>query len=230
MILADFAKALSQMADGRFLRVLLLGVVLSLALLFGIYVLLSLMISWLFPASFTLPWIGEITWVDNLLGWGSILLMLGLSVFLMVPTAAAFTGLFLESVADAVEDRHYPNLPPASPPPFTDTIIDSVTFFGVIVGVNIVALVLYFLVGPLAPLLFWAVNGYLLGREYFQMTAMRRLGREGARTLRKRYSGQIWIAGMLMAAPLSIPLVNLFIPVLGAATFTHLFHRLQGQG
>ena len=31
----------------------------------------------------------------------------------------------------------------------------------------------------------------------------------------------------LMALPLSIPLVNLVIPILGAATFTHLFHRLN---
>ncbi|MCB2130133.1 MAG: EI24 domain-containing protein [Rhodobacteraceae bacterium] len=229
-MLGDFSKALAQMSDRRFLRVVLLGVALSLALLFGIYALLSLTISWMMPASFTLPWIGEITWVDTLLGWGSILLMLGLSVFLMVPTAAAFTGLFLDSVADAVEDRHYQGLPPAAPLPLADTIVDSLSFFGVIVGVNIVALLLYFLVGPLAPLLFWAVNGYLLGREYFQMTAIRRLGRDGARALRKRHSGQIWVAGMLMAAPLSIPLVNLFIPVLGAATFTHLFHRLQARG
>ena len=35
-----------------------------------------------------------------------------------------------------------------------------------------------------------------------------------------------WLAGTLMAAPLSIPLVNLLVPVLGVATFTHLFHRL----
>jgi uncharacterized protein involved in cysteine biosynthesis len=40
---------------------------------------------------------------------------------------------------------------------------------------------------------------------------------------------QIWVAGILMAVPLSVPLVNLFIPLLGAATFTHLFHRLNGR-
>jgi CysZ protein len=33
-----------------------------------------------------------------------------------------------------------------------------------------------------------------------------------------------------MAVPLSIPLINLLIPVLGAATFTHLYHRLAGTG
>jgi len=69
----------------------------------------------------------------------------------------------------------------------------------------------------------------LLGREYFQMVAMRRLGRAGADALRKKHRLQIWLAGFLMAVPLSVPFVNLFIPVLGAATFTHMFHRLNRQ-
>ncbi len=102
-------------------------------------------------------------------------------------------------------------------------------FFGVILVANILALILYLFAGPFIPLVFWAVNGYLLGREYFTLAAMRHLGRDGARALRKRNAGTLWLAGALMAAPLSIPVVNLLVPVLGAATFTHLFHRLQGQ-
>jgi uncharacterized protein involved in cysteine biosynthesis len=56
---------------------------------------------------------------------------------------------------------------------------------------------------------------------------MRRLGRTGAIAARKRHSARIWLAGTLMAAPLSIPVVNLFVPILGAATFTHLFHEME---
>ena len=75
--------------------------------------------------------------------------------------------------------------------------------------------------------IFFALNGYLLGREYFQIAVTRRIGRANAKTLRKTHSGKIWLAGCLMALPLSIPLVNVVIPILGAATFTHLFHRLN---
>jgi len=32
-----------------------------------------------------------------------------------------------------------------------------------------------------------------------------------------------------MVVPLTIPLVNLLVPVLGAATFTHLFHALSAR-
>ncbi len=85
----------------------------------------------------------------------------------------------------------------------------------------------YPFLGPASPLLFWAVNGYLLGQEYFAMVAARRLPPDEAKALRARHRGRIWGAGVLMALPLSVPLVNLVIPVLGTATFTHLFHRLR---
>lgn len=225
MILSSFTAALGQMTDGRFLRVLLLGVGLTLALLVGLYAGFVYLIGWLTPDSFTIPLLGEVRWIDDLLSWGSILLMIGLSVFLMVPVASAFTGFFLDDVADAVEAQHYPGLPPASGTAFLDGLIDTVNFFGVLIAVNLLALVAYFFVGPFAPLLFWAVNGYLLGREYFTLVAMRRLGRQGAAAMRRRYGGRIWAAGVLMAMPLSIPVVNLLVPVLGAATFTHLFHK-----
>lgn len=226
MILLDFLRALGQLGDRRFLKVMLFGVALSLALLFGTYVAFAQLVDWITPDTLTLPWLGEVAWVDNLLSWTSLVLMIVLSVFLMVPVAAMFTGFFLDEVAGAVEARHYPALPPAPKLPVMDALIDSINFVGVLIAVNVVAILLYAFVGPLAPLMFWAVNGYLLGREYFQMVAMRRLGRAGARDLRKRHAGRVWVAGMLMAAPLSLPLVNLFVPVLGAATFTHLFHRL----
>lgn len=228
MILGDFLKALGQLHDRRFLKVVALGVALALALLGGAYALVAGLIGWFVPDTFTLPWIGEVTWVENLLSWGSLVLMLILSVFLMVPVASAFTGIFLDEVADAVEARHYPALPPARHLPLAEALGDSLRFLGVIVAANLLALVLYLVSGPFAPLVFWSVNGYLLGREFFQMAALRRMDRAGAAALRRRNAGQIFVAGLLMAAPLSLPLVNLAVPVLAAATFTHLVHRLSG--
>jgi hypothetical protein len=88
------------------------------------------------------------------------------------------------------------------------------------------ALVLYLIFTPLAPILFWVVNGVLLGREYAQLVALRRSDAAGAAAFRKRHRPTIFAAGVLMAVPLTIPVVNLLVPILGAATFTHLYHRL----
>jgi len=229
MIFSSFAKALGQLSDPRFLRVVLLGVALAVALLFGVYAAFLWLIETFSPGTVNIPLIGPVGGIDTLLGWGSALLMLGLSVFLMVPVASAFSGLFLEDVANAVEERHYPGLPAAARVSLMDNLIDTANFMGLLIAVNAVALLLYAVSGPFIPLVFWGLNGLLLGREYFTLTATRRIGRTAAKALRRQHWGKIWIAGTLMAAPLSIPLINLIIPVLGVATFTHLFHRLNHQ-
>jgi uncharacterized protein involved in cysteine biosynthesis len=207
-----------------------LGVLLALALLAAVYAGFLVLINSFVPGTIDLIFVGPITGIDALLGWGSLFLMLGLSVFLMVPVASAFSGLFIEDIADAVEDRHYPGLPPVTPVRLGDSLVASLNFLGLVIAANVLALVLYIFAGPFIPVVFWAVNGWLLGREYFTLVATRRLGREGAKALRAQNSGRIWLAGILMAAPLSVPLVNLVIPVLGVATFTHLFHRMASRG
>ncbi|SMR81813.1 Uncharacterized protein involved in cysteine biosynthesis [Aliiroseovarius halocynthiae] len=228
-MLNDFFRALEQLSDPRFRNVLLKGLGLTIGLLVAVTIGMTWLVGFLVPDTLTLPFAGEVAWLDGLALWASALLMIVLSVVLMVPVAGAFTGLFLDEVADAVEAKHYPHLAPNPEQPLLAAIRESLGFFGVIVGVNLIALILFFFVGPLAPILFYAVNGYLLGREYFTMAAMRRMPRADAHALRRRHNAQIWFAGCLMAVPLSVPLVNLLIPILGAASFTHMFHRLAGR-
>ncbi|MEV8466131.1 EI24 domain-containing protein [Fluviibacterium sp. DFM31] len=228
MIFSDFLKALGQLGDPRFRRVLLLGLGLTFGLLLAAYVATVWLVGALVPETLTLPFIGEVSHISDIASGFSLIAVMGLSVFLMVPVASAFTGLFLDDVADAVEDRHYPNLATAPRAEFLKALADSLKFLGVIVLANLLALALYAVFPPFAPFIFWGLNGFLLGREYFQMVAMRRLSQADAKRMRRRHSVQIWLAGALMAVPLTVPLVNLLVPILGAATFTHLYHRLRG--
>lgn len=229
MIFAAFFRALGQLGDRRFRRVVFLGALLALALLVAVYAGFLQLVWWLAPESIDLPVIGPVAGVETLLGWASLLVMIVLSVFLMVPVASAFTGLFLEDVVDAVEDRHYPGLPQATTQGWTEALLQSVNFLGLVIAVNAAALLVYPFVGPAIPLVFWAVNGFLLGREYFTVVALRRLPKDAVAEMRRRNRGKLWLAGTLMAAPLSIPFVNLAVPVLGVATFTHIFHRLASE-
>lgn len=227
MIFSDFLKALGQVTDPRFRRVLWLGLALTLALLIVLYAVMMVSITAFVPDSVTLPLIGVVGGVDTLVSLASIGVLLLLSMVLMIPVASAFSGLFLDDIARAVEARHYPNLPPATAATLGQALIDTINFFGLMVAVNLVGLIFYIMAGPFMPLIFIALNGLLLGREYFQIAALRRMSGKDARALRRRHFFQIWLAGMLMAAPLTVPLVNLIVPILGAATFTHLFHRVR---
>lgn len=227
MILDSILKSIGQMGDPRFRGLLFRGIGLTVALLVAAYAGLLWLIEAAIGEAVVLPIVGEITWIGDLLSWGSLLVMLVVSVFLMIPVASAITSLFLDEVAAAVEDVHYPNVPRPAPSGFWDGVRDTVNFLGILVAANIFALILYAMFPPAAPFIFIGLNGYLLGREYFTVAAMRHLGRDGARAMRKEHSGVIWAAGCAMALPLTFPLVNLLIPIIGAATFTHIYHRLR---
>ena len=228
-LFVDLARALGQLGDPRFRSVLLRALALTIGALALVFWVVMLGVGWLLPETVTLPWIGPVDFIDSLVSWAAIGLMLVLSVVLMVPAAAAVVGFFLEDIAAAVEARHYPALPPVTELGIGQQAADAAGFLGLVVVANLAALVIYVAVPPLAPFVFWAVNGFLLGREYFGLVAMRRLGREGAAALRKRHFWRIWIAGTAMAVPLSVPVLNLVVPIIGVAVFTHQFHRLAGD-
>ena len=226
MILDIFLRGWADLARPGALKVLLKGIGLAILLLLAVWFGLFELIGWFVPDTITLPFFGEIGWIDPALSIASVGVMLIASIFLMVPVASIFTGFFLDEVADLVERAHYPGLPPVRGLSLAETLGDSLRFFGVVIAANLVALIVYLFVGPLAPVVFFALNGYLLGREYFQMAAVRRMGRAEARALYTANKTTIWASGALMALPLTVPVLNLAVPVVGAAAFTHLFHRL----
>lgn len=225
-LVADFARALGQMGDPRFRAVLWRALLVVLVALAAVFAAVTFGLGRVLPETVTLPWLGEVGFVDALLSWAALGLMLALSVVLMVPATAAAAGFFLDDVAAAVEARHYPGLPPAVSPGLARQAWDAARFLALVLAANAAALVVYVAVPPLAPVVFWLVNGFLLGREYFALVALRRLAPADADRLRRRRAGRIWLAGVAMALPLSLPIVNLFVPIFGVAVFTHQFHRL----
>ncbi|PCH93648.1 MAG: hypothetical protein COB84_08935 [Rhodobacteraceae bacterium] len=96
MIFDAFLKALGQLTDPRFRRVLWIGV----GLTFGLLLAATLGVQWLLPDSVSLPWFGEIRWLSSLLSGFVLVSMIGMSMFLMVPIASVFTGLFLDRIVD----------------------------------------------------------------------------------------------------------------------------------
>ena len=226
MIFTDFIKALGQLTDPRFRRVLLLGIGFAIIVMVLIYVIMIAGLNSL--VSIFAPSLADQT-MAQIIGFGSLIFVVILSFFLMVPVASLITSFFLDDVADAVEAKYYPSFPLAQRVNVWQGFIDTVRFFGIMVLFNVIAFFAALVMPPLAPFIFFGTNGYLLGREYFQLVAIRRLGRQTAQELFKANRIQVWWAGCLMALPLTLPLVNLFIPILGAATFTHFFHRVWDE-
>lgn len=230
-VVRDISRAFGQVFDPAFRGVLLKALGLTLSLLAGLCGLIWLLAAWLIPAGpVVIPLIGaEISWLSDAARGVALIGAIALSGLLMLPVAGAFVGLFLEEVAAAVEARWYPGMPPARRQPVGEALVQALRFFGILIAVNLLALLVYLISTVFAPFVFWAVNGYLIGREYFEMAGIRRMPAREAAALRRAHRLEVWALGTATAAALTVPLANLFAPVIAAAAFTHLRQRLADR-
>lgn len=170
--------------------------------------------------------ISQIGWLESVIDVLGGLATLALTWFLFPATVSGVIGLFLDQIAGCVEKRHYPGLPDAIGQSIGETVITSAKFFGILVVLNILMLPFLFL-GPLFPFVFYLVNGYLLGREYFELVASRRLPPAEVTKLRKAHQGSVLMVGIAIAFTLTIPLVNLLMPVVATSAMVHLYEKWQ---
>lgn len=222
MILRALILAWGDLLRPRIFRVVLLGVALTLLLFVALQAAAFWAIRSFAPDALMLPWVGEVP-VAALLSWSSLLLFPVMSILLMAPVAAGFSGLFAEQVAEAVEASHYPATQ-GLPLPFWEGLGESAAVMGAVIAVTLVTLMLTPFLGPLASVLFYGGNGWLLGREFFQMAARRHLHAPQAHALRRVMTAQVTGLGVLIALLLTVPVLNILVPVLAAAGFTHLYH------
>ncbi|MFB9225115.1 EI24 domain-containing protein [Paracoccus cavernae] len=225
MMFRALTLAWGDLLRPRIFGVVLLGVLLTIALLVALQTGAFWAIRWLAPESITLPLVGTIP-IGGTLSWGSLALFPLMGFFLMAPVAAAFSGLFAERVAEIVEEVHYPQRR-GLPLDFWDGLLESLAVMGAALAIMIVSLIATPFLGPLASVLFYGANGWLLGREFFSMAARRHLNSESAGALRQRLSFQVTGLGVMIAFLLSVPVLNIVVPVLAAAGFTHLFQLSQ---
>lgn len=220
--LRALSRGWADLFRARIFNLVLIGIALTI----GLFITLQTGIFWLaralIPGGISLPWIGPID-AGNLLSWGTLALFPLMGFFLMAPVAAGFCGVFAERVSQAVEEVHFPHVVP-SPPDFLDGLLESLALIGAVIVVAILSLLATPVLGPLAPVLFYGLNGWLLGREFFQMAARRHLNAAEAAELRRRNMARITITGVIIAFLLTVPVFNIVVPLLSAATFTHLFH------
>ncbi|TRL34979.1 sulfate transporter family protein [Rhizobium straminoryzae] len=172
----------------------------------------------------TVPdWAGWLTFVFAIVA--GIGLALGLAL-LIAPVTALIAGLFLDDVAEVVEQRDYPADPPGTAMPMGRALIESVQFLGVVILGNLVALFLL-LVPGVNLVAFFLVNGYLLGREFFEFAAMRFRPPEEAKAFRQKHKGTVFLAGLLIAGFLAIPILNLLTPLFAAGLMVHLHKAIS---
>ncbi|HXV32182.1 MAG TPA: sulfate transporter family protein [Sinorhizobium sp.] len=173
----------------------------------------------------TPEWAGWITFVVGI--FASLGLALALAL-LLAPVTAMIAGFFLDDVAEVIEKRDYPQEAPGTALPLAEAIVSSAKFLGIVIFGNIVALFLL-LVPGLNLIAFFLVNGYLLGREFFEFAAMRHRPPTEARLFRRKHRATVFLAGLVLAAFLAVPLLNLLTPLFAAGMMVHLHKLLSAR-
>ncbi|AZO56721.1 sulfate transporter family protein [Mesorhizobium sp. M8A.F.Ca.ET.057.01.1.1] len=207
-----------------FIKTLGLTLLALVALWFG----LTSLVEWL-----ALPWLQTLLpGIPSWAGWlGGIIAAIALAfgmALLVAPVTAVIAGLFLDDVAEVVERTDYPGDRAGRAMPALRSMVLAIKFFGVVILGNIVALMLL-LVPGINIAAFFIVNGYLLGREFFEFAAMRFRPEEDARALRRRYAGTVFLSGLVIAAFLAVPLLNLLTPLFAAAMMVHLHKAVSAR-
>ena len=183
---------------------------LTLAMLAFVWAGLELIVSGLaLPIVAPYPWLGTI--LSLIAGAG---LVIGLA-FLVAPVSFLVAGYFFDELAEHVEAELDPYVIGRALP-FADAARVAAEFAALSLAVNLIALLLWLIPGVNA-VAFFGANAYLFGRGYFELAALRYFPAPEAARLRKENELQLFIAGLVMAAMLAVPFVNLLTPLFGAA-------------
>jgi len=212
-LLSPLARAVAQLDDRAFLGVL------ARCLAWSATCFVALHVAAVWAVGHVLHWHGWLGWVAGLLASIGATLLAG---WLFLPLAAAIGTMYTDRIADAVERRHYPTLPPAPGPAFAPLLWEGITLAARILALNLLALVLILLLPGIGLLLAWAIAAYAIGRGLFVVVAMRRMPRPAAEQLYRSARGIILGYGGIMAVAAYVPLLNLFIPLLGTAAMVHI--------
>ncbi len=223
MIIESARLAASELFKPRFRYVLLKSIGLTILMFIAAWIGLEYAFS-----AFAAPYLGSWPWLTTAVLW-----LLGAGVFigagfLLAPVTALFAGLFLDDAAEHVEKTHYPADRPGEAVALGRSLWLTVRFTLLVLVANLVALLLVLLPG-INVAIFFLLNGYLLGREYFMFAAMRFRSEEEASAMRSYYSTYVLMAGFIIAGFMAIPILNLATPVFGAAMMVHLHKGLSAK-
>ncbi len=226
-------KAIAQMFSPELRRILWRAIGLALVLIAVVSILLQRALSWLSTS-------GE-TWAETTLGgyhsafnalsWVvSIAAGFGIlfgAVFLMPAITSLIASVFVDDVAEEVERVHYPADRLGTALPITRSLIEGTKTALLAILIYLIALPFVFFAGA-GVFVFFFATAYILGREYFELAAMRFHGVAEAKAMRRQNASTIFAGGCFIAAFVSIPILNLATPLFGMAFMVHIHKRLSG--
>ena len=218
-MLAAAGQAFEELFSPPFRGVMMKCVGFTLALLIG----LIIAVEWSFAHFVVWP-----DWIETTIQWLGGLALVAASIFLIPPVTSLVAGLYLDDIADKVERKNFPSDPPGRELPVAKSIWLALKFFVVVLLVNLLALLLLLIPG-VNLIAFYVGNGYLLGREYFELAAMRHVSAAEAKRLRKANKTTVLTCGLIIAVLASVPFLNLVTPLFATGFMVRMYKRIVAK-
>ena len=216
-MIAAARMALREILSPEFRSVFWKSLALTIGLLATLWILLTRVLSYFVEV----PW----PWADTGFTIVAAIVLLVVMGFLVAPVTSLFAGLFLDDIAELVERERYPADTPGEAMPIGRSLATTAKFTIVVLAVNLVALPLVLFLG-FGFIVFVVANAYLLGREYFELVALRFHNSSKVARMRKRYSVRLFLAGLVIAGLLAVPIANLLTPLFATAFMVHVYKRI----
>jgi CysZ protein len=230
-MLDDAIKAIAQLFAAPLRAVLWKSIGLALALVVVVGIVIErLIVHFVDLGSASAEATFGAHWPVNAAAWLlSIAAGLGIvvgSIMLMPAVTAVVGSFFADQIGAEVEREHYPADPPGKPLPLWLALWEGLK-------TALLALLIYLCAAPLllfagfGAVVFFLATAYVLGREYFELAAMRLRPPAEAKALRRRNAARVYIGGLFIAAFVSIPVLNLATPLFAMAFMVHLHKRVS---
>jgi uncharacterized protein involved in cysteine biosynthesis len=218
-MISALVRAFGDLSAPQVRRFAVLGLALALASFVALWIAIALLLG----GTTLFEW-GPLEWLTDILGGVAVLV---LSWLLFPAVVTIVMGFFLDRIAGAVEALHYPGRAAPRRSSVAETIATTFRLMAITLLLNILALPVYLLAPGINLFVFLGLNGYLFGREYFEVVALRRLDPAATRGARRRAAGRVFLGGVVIAGLFAVPLVNLVAAVVATAFMMHLVESMR---
>ncbi len=221
-MLKSLLKSLAIFGDSFFWKIIFLSMLISLSILtifwYGIgYILIDI--------EFNSWWLSWLDWtMDGLVTWLGPIVAIALSYFLFPITFPLITLIFLNPIVLYLEKKYYPeSTSTINAPTFMQSLPSTIKFTLTALVLNIVALPFY-LIPVVNVVVYFSLNGYLFGREYYEMISLRYLSVQDMKKVRLENAIKIMKAGLVITGIFITPFLNIVAPIVATVLMVHLYH------
>jgi CysZ protein len=214
-----------QIFDRAFLKVFLLGLVTTVGAIIIAYLAANEIMKEI--PGYQSDWEWWEDFVNWIMGYTVDIAFFIILFFSFAPISTIFVSIYLDDIVDSVEDRFYPENKANKRLgiPKLAFLASRIALLVVVLNIIVIPLYIIFFWVPFLPIgIFYLLNGYLLGLGYYEMVAVRHMGIKEAGIHRRSIRGVVLGVGLIMTFLFMVPIVQLIVPIIGAALICHLFH------